>query len=185
MHQPGEFVQQIETAKSLIATLFADLSTKSADELIAYVCDKQTGRAFFVALLSSDFDLEPPGSKWMISVIEAKPEILVPLLVKNIVMSTAMTITHRRKNDQKMQEESSKVFKRAFTLTTRLNPAIVKKEVQAMKKAISTMIAEKESDSPQFLFLSRWKYDSEQLEAAAGVLEMITAVLSLNDQKPE
>lgn len=121
-------------------------------------------RGFFVSYLTGDSGLadEPPG--YIVEYLKDS-EHVPELLVKNLVMSTTMKITHERKGDSINAKGSERVARRTAQLIELVRTSLLRNKLAEMRSSIKTR-AGVFAD-----FLRRWDYDDEQLSAALAAIE--------------
>lgn len=167
------FVELVEKASLLIEERF---SGASESRLCEFVRDPETARAFFVAFLTAECVPAESELEKIRSLVVVREELLAPVLVKNLVMSSAMVVTHSRNGDFTGADQSRRVASLCRDLIESLPEELMKRKVEAMKQAIADRRSEietghkAESRSELCAFLERWRYDREQLEEAAGFL---------------
>ncbi|MCA9804422.1 MAG: hypothetical protein KC777_20775 [Cyanobacteria bacterium HKST-UBA02] len=167
------FVELVEKAGLLIAARFSGSDESQLDEFIK---DSETARAFFVAFLTAESAPTESELEIVREVVVARSELLVPVLVKNLVMSSTMALSHSRNGDFTRADQSRRVASLCRELIESLPKELMEPEVAAMKQAIAVRSKEIESGqtaegrSELCAFLERWRYDQEQLEEAAGLL---------------
>jgi len=124
-------------------------------------------RGFFVVSLSIDCSLMDRFPDALIFQLRSSGEIVVDLTVKNLAMSSAMVITHRRNNDpQEIQSERIKI--RCIELLKLLDSSKVKKRLELLLEATK-------GDGADLKFLARWGYDLEQIKAiSSSIYEVAT-----------
>ena len=83
---------------------------------------------------------------------------IVDITVRNLAMSSAMVIVHKRNNDASQKESSERVACRCVELLRLLDPYQVKTRIEVLLLAVSENIGEDVN------FINKWKYDEEQLE---------------------
>ena len=114
-------------------------------------------RGFFVVSLSIDCPLMDRFPDALIFQLRSSGEIVVDLTVKNLAMSSAMIITHRKnRNPQQMQSERIKI--RCIELLKLLDSNQVKKRLDVLLDATK-------GNGADLKFLERWGYDQEQINA--------------------
>lgn len=163
------FEDAIAVTQSLIAQqLSGELSQeKAADAIGQLVQTKNGARGFFVTYLTTEDDLRDNPSPEMIQALQSSPDIVAELLVKNLAMSTAMAITHRRNQNEQMAQGSDRVRIRTIHLIERVNlPEIQEKAVALRESAITGQGSYK-------AFLARWQYDAEQREMIRQTLDRV------------
>lgn len=140
----------------------------SADALEATVCalvrSENGARGFFVTYLSDDRTLADHLKPAIIAALQTSPAIVAPLLVKNLAMSTAMAITHRRNQNEDLVQGSERVQARTAQLIQVLQLPQVQTETQSLLGAIETEKGDYQT------FLERWGYDLEQRQAMQQAL---------------
>lgn len=136
-----------------------ELSDGELQESIASLASSETGaRGFFVTYLSDSRPFVDHPSEAIIQALHTSPDIVAELLVKNLAMSSAMAITHRRNQDEAMAEGSDRVRSRTADLIQRLQLPQV---AQRAKKLHESSIT---GEGDYHAFLKRWGYDAEQRE---------------------
>ena len=124
-------------------------------------------RGFFVVSLSIDCPLMDRFPDALIFQLRSSGEIVVDLTVKNLAMSSAMIITHRRNKDpQEIQSERIKI--RCIELLKVLDPAQVKKRLDILLDATK-------GNGTDLKFINKWGYDDEQINAISeSIYEVAT-----------
>ncbi len=122
-------------------------------------------RGFFVVSLSIDCPLMDRFPDALIFQLRNSGEIVVDLTVKNLAMSSAMIITHRKNKDpQEIQSERIKI--RCIELLKLLDTTKVKKRLDVLLQATK-------GKGTDLYFLNKWGYNDEQINA---ISESIYAV---------
>lgn len=155
------FSQAIQATQTLMEKInFQELNEVSIKkEVSSIVSTKNGGRGFFVAYLTSDLSLPDKPSKGIIQGLKSSSEIVSRLLVKNLAMSSAMTIAHSRNNDISNVRGSQRVYRRTSNIIQQINLDLVKEELKKLETAIAT------GNGDYNYFLERWEYDAEQQAA--------------------
>ena len=124
-------------------------------------------RGFFVVSLSIDCPLMDRFPDALIFQLRTSEEIVVDLTVKNLAMSSAMMLTHRKNNDpQEMQSERIKA--RCIELLKLLDSNQVKKRLDVLLEATK-------GNGKDLKFLNRWGYNDEQINAISeSIYEVAT-----------
>ena len=122
-------------------------------------------RGFFVVGLSMDCPLMDRFPDALIFQLRRSGEIVVDLTVKNLAMSSAMIITHR-KNGNSQQTQSERIKIRCIELLKLLDSNLVKKRLDVLLEATK-------GHGADLKFLDRWGYDNEQIN---GISESIYEV---------
>jgi len=114
-------------------------------------------RGFFVISLSIDCPLMDRLPDALIFQLRSCGELVVDLTVKNLAMSSAMVITHRKNNDaQEIQSERIKI--RCIELLKLLDSNQVKKRLDVLLEATK-------GNGTDLKFLNKWSYNDEQINA--------------------
>jgi hypothetical protein len=124
-------------------------------------------RGFFVAYLTDSRELMDSLLPVVASALKQSPAIAPELLVKNLAMSTAMEITHRRNHNPDQAAQSAQVQQRTAALMKLLGVPYFQTEAEGLWQGIS---AEAGSYAA---FLKRWGYDAEQKTAIAQGLQAV------------
>lgn len=127
-------------------------------EIAAIVSTKNGGRGFFVSYLTSDMSLADAPSLGVIEGLKTAPEVVGELLVKNLAMSSAMAVTHRRNHDRENAAASQRVARRTNNLINRVDLDSIAEELKQLQITIDT------GNGSYTDFLNRWGYDAEQQE---------------------
>jgi hypothetical protein len=122
-------------------------------------------RGFFVTYLTDPREWIDSLLSVVASALAQAPEIAPELLVKNLAMSTAMEITHRRSYNPDLAAQSAQVQQRTAALMNLLGFPYFKTEAEGLWQGVSA-----EAGS-YVAFLKRWGYDAEQKMAIAQRLQ--------------
>lgn len=117
-------------------------------------------RGFFVIFLGGDYASGDPGLR---EILAHAPAPVAELLVKNLVMSTAMILTHQRRADAQGAAGSQRVQRRSAELLTYL--PLARAHIQDMCEALTN------GTGPHGEFLIKWGYDIEQKESMLKALQ--------------
>jgi hypothetical protein len=166
-----KLLPQIEQGKLSEAEIEATVS--------ALVSSENGARGFFVTYLSGDSSLADQPSPAIVRALQASPEVVSELLVKNLAMSSAMAITHRRNQNQEMAKGSDSVRSRTTKLIqlTQL-PQVTEKASQLVESAVTGLGAYKG-------FLDRWGYDAEQRQVIQAAMKGAIAQIDSGDAVAE
>ena len=145
-----------------------DLDDSQLESEIANLVQTANGaRGFFVCFLTGDWFLADAPSLAIIQALQSAPKAIAELLVKNLAMSTAMAITHRRSGNNEQAQGSDRVAKRTALLIEKVNLLEVKEIAMQMSTSAIT-------DNGTYTdFLKKWGYDLEQKQAIADVLSNV------------
>lgn len=145
-----------------------ELSAPEISEAIAQLVKSENGaRGFFVTYLTSEDTLADNPSLEVIQALQSSPDIVTELLVKNLAMSSAQAITHRRKGNEEMAQGSDRVRSRTLSLMEKLQlPQLQERSVALYKSA-------KTGEGIYQAFLQRWGYDTQQRQVICDALEQV------------
>ncbi len=135
----------------------SDLSSAALGEEISRLLSTLDGaRGFFVTFLTGDWELADRPSPALLEVLRNFPH--PELLVKNLVMSTAMAITHRRNDRLDLAQGSDRVQQRSLQLIQQVDSP-------ALQTIVVAMLRGDYED-----FMTKWGYDEEQRTAITAQL---------------
>jgi len=159
------FPQALEIATQWLALWEAgELSDEVlADRVSELVASRDGARGFFVVSLAGDSPLMDRLPDSVALVLRAGGDGVVDLTVRNLAMSTAMAVQHKRSGDGAMQAGSERVQARSTELLRLLEPALVKQRLE-------TLLAATAGRGEDVAFLDRWGYDAEQRMAITAAL---------------
>lgn len=161
--QPMTFEEAIAYTETLLSRSDLDDAQLQA-EITNLVKTSNGARGFFVCFLTGAWELADNPSPAIIQALQAEPKAIAELLVKNLAMSTAMAITHRRNGNPDQANDSDRVAKRSALLIEKVDLP----EVRAIAKQMQdSAIA---NNGEYATFLEKWGYDAEQKQAIANVL---------------
>ena len=161
------FEQAIAVTQTLLQRM--QQGKLSDDELTAIVSalvsSENGARGFFVTYLSAEHPLVDPPAPGVIQGLTTALDVVAPLLVKNLAMSTAMGMTHRQNQNQELAQGSDRVQAR----TARTIQALPSEQLQHQAQKLAESIDSGTGDYQGFLV--RWGYSSEQQQAIRHQLE--------------
>ncbi|WP_263363377.1 VOC family protein [Pseudanabaena sp. UWO310] len=161
--QPLTFEEAIAYTETLLARKYLD-DAQLQSEITNLVKTSNGARGFFVCFLTGEWELADNPSPAIIQALQAEPNAIAELLVKNLAMSTAMAITHRRNGSPDQADDSDRVAKRTVLL-------IEKVDLPEVCAIASQMLNSATSNSGEYAaFFEKWGYDDEQKQAIANVL---------------
>jgi predicted enzyme related to lactoylglutathione lyase len=161
--KPMTFEEAIAYTETLLSRSDLDDAQLQA-EITNLVKTANGARGFFVCFLTGEWELADSPSSAIVQALQAEPKAIAELLVKNLAMSTAMAITHRRNGDEEQAKGSDRVAKRTALLIQKVGLP----EVQAI--ATQMQDSAKTNAGEYAAFLEKWGYDEEQKQAIANVL---------------
>lgn len=141
----------------------AELETAIA----ALVLSQNGARGFFVTYLTGDSPLADQPSEAVIEALQTAPGTVADLLTKNLAMSSAMAVAHRRNQNEEMAQGSEQVRSRTIHLIHRLPLAELQTRLAQLHQSVTT------GEGPDEPFLQRWGYDTEQRQAIATALQTV------------
>lgn len=172
------FEVAIAQTQQILAQPLAAADLKAA---IANLVQTPNGaRGFFVTYLTTPDPVADHPSEAVLEALATAPDLVASLLVKNLAMSTAMAIAHRRPSEYPEDEReaqaqgSEQVQRRTFQLCTQLALARIQEEATDLHQSTQT------GDGDYGNFLSRWRYDDEQRQAIGQITSTLLARLGTN-----
>jgi predicted enzyme related to lactoylglutathione lyase len=168
--QPKSSNERVMTFEEAIAYTEKLLSRTDLDEaqlqseITNLVKTANGARGFFVCFLTGEWELADNPSPAIVQALQAEPKAIAELLVKNLAMSTAMAITHRRNGNEEQAQGSNRVAKRTALLIEKVDLLEVRTIANQMQDSATTNSGEYAA------FLEKWGYDDEQKQAIANVL---------------
>ncbi|QCS51076.1 hypothetical protein FEK30_16315 (plasmid) [Picosynechococcus sp. PCC 11901] len=155
------WLEQVESQKLTDTEILAQMQ--------ALLSHRDGVRGFFVSYLTGNSPLadQPPGI--FLDGFTQVAEHIYEILVKNVAMSTAMAIAHRRNGDFNQQQGSERVKTRSLNLLKQLEQRNVIFRNERLR-----LLQTLEAGSGDYQdFLARWQYDPEQCEAIRRSLQRI------------
>ncbi len=160
-----------ESAIALTETFISKIETieeKDQEKIVTALAKSENGsRGFFVTYLTDNNPQVDKPSTAIIKGLKTSPEIVSELLVKNVAMSTAMKITHHRKNSREMTQKSERVTQRSQKIIHLLQLPEIEQKITEMQQTIIN------NEGSYQKFLDRWGYDNEQKQAIYQALNNI------------
>jgi hypothetical protein len=145
-------------------------------------------RGFFAYYLTSDLKITEAHPDAVIEGLSRSQQFVVELVAKNLVMSSAMVVTHRQNQSEQLLEGSERVVRRLQTLAPRIWNDQLLHHLESMLYAVDKVrsqspeqvapLSPDDEPSLNFLrlndetiraqesFLRKWRYDNTQLESA-------------------
>ncbi|MBF2097779.1 MAG: hypothetical protein IGQ88_05305 [Gloeomargaritaceae cyanobacterium C42_A2020_066] len=163
------FEQAIQYTQSLLEVwATGDCTEADLGQAITPLVRTANGaRGFFVTYLTTDEPLADHPPAPLIQALTTAPDTVAELLVKNLVMSTAMAITHRRNGDEAAAQGSDRVQRRTRDLIQATEMPAVTTCAEAMRFSAAT------GEGAYQDFLDRWGYDAEQRQAMVAILNQV------------
>jgi hypothetical protein len=165
------FEDAIALTQFLLDQMAADqLEDEEIQAAITSLVKTENGaRGFFVTYLTDNRPLADNPSSSAIKALKSSPEIVSELLVKNLAMSTATAINHRRNNNEEMAQGSDTVRRRTANLIKHIKSNLIAEKLQELQKSAARGEGNYQS------FLQRWGYDEEQKQAIQQVISAVMA----------
>lgn len=161
------FEEAINLTQSFLNNI-DNMSEEDQEKTISSLVKTENGaRGFFVTYLTDERPMADNYSTGVINGLKSSPEIVGELLVKNVAMSTGMSITHKRNSNEEMAEKSQRVTNRCINLIRALNLKLISQKITQLITTIN------QGEGVYQSFLERWGYDEPQKEAIKQVFEVI------------
>lgn len=166
---PVTFEEAIALTKSLLSQMAAgELSPQESGDAIAQLVKSANGaRGFFVTYLTSEGTLADTPSPEVIQALQSSLDIVPELLVKNLAMSAAQAVAHRRKGDEHMAQGSDRVRMRTLRLIEQVKLPQVREIALALRESTVTGAGTYKT------FLQTWGYDAEQRQIISQALDRV------------
>lgn len=153
------------------------LSPAELQQAVTNLVGTENGaRGFFVVYLSDSRSQMEDYAGLVIAALQASPEVVSPLLVKNLAMSTAMILTHQRNQKPELVAGSEQVQRRSQVFIQQLQTPELQEHIRALWHSVATATGAYQA------FLERWQYDAEQRQAIAQALTQ-TGLVSLDESE--
>ncbi|MDM7953648.1 MAG: hypothetical protein QUV07_10610 [Cyanobium sp. CZS 25K] len=144
-----------------------------ADRVGELVASRDGARGFFVVSLTGDAPLLDRLPEPLVAALRQAGEGVVDLTARNLAMSTAMTLHHRRSGDQEHLAGAERVQRRSTELLRHLEPVAVKQRLETLLAAAQEREETLQAVAADRSFLERWGYDAEQKLAIAAAIEAV------------
>jgi hypothetical protein len=165
------FPEAIAQTQSLLAQMENDeVSDVEIGEAIASLVKSMNGaRGFFVTYLTDERPFADRPSESVIEALKSSPDFVGELLVKNVAMSAATAVIHRRNNDENTALSSDRVCRRSIQLIQKLKLEVIDNQLKQLHQSVVT------GEGSYKEFLERWDYtgDREQLHAIQQAIKNI------------
>ena len=166
------FDAAIALTQSMLSQMEAgELSPAEIAAAISGLVKSENGaRGFFVTYLTDSRSYADNPSPAVVQALRSAPEIVAELLVKNLAMSAAMAVTHRRNQNQAMAQQSERVRSRTTRLIELIELPCVHERAQRLWQSATT------GEGSYKPFLERWGYDVEQRQVIRQALAQVIEV---------
>jgi hypothetical protein len=170
------FEEAITLTQSLLSQIATgELSQQAAGDAIAQLVKTENGaRGFFVTYLTSEGTLADNPSPEVIQALQSSPDTVAELLVKNLAMSSAMAVTHRRNGDEQNAQGSNRVRSRTTHLIEQVELPQIRKLALALRESAVTGAGTYKT------FLHTWGYDAEQRQVICQALDRVIPEMESN-----
>lgn len=174
------FEEAIALTESLLSQMEAgEISNQEFALAIAQLVKSDNGaRGFFVTYLTSEGSLADNPSPELIEALQSSPDTVAELLVKNVAMSAAIAMTHRREGNEEIAQGSDRVRSR----TTRLIEQATLPQVGEFATQLHESAAT--GEGAYKAFLQKWDYDAGQRQEICDALEQIIPKEPLAEATP-
>lgn len=160
------FEQAIALSQDLLAQIEQGCNEAEIASAIGALVQTENGaRGFFVSYLTDPRSLADHPTPGIIQGLQSAPDLVSDLLVKNLAMSSAMAVTHRRNGDEELAEGSDRVRSRTSNLIQLLQLPHVVDRAQKLHESATTGLGEYSA------FLDRWGYDAEQKQVIGQAID--------------
>ena len=163
------FEGALALTQSLMSQMEAgELSPQDSADAIAQLVNSENGaRGFFVTYLTSEGTLADNPSPEVIQALQSSPDIVAELLVKNLAMSAAQAVSHRRNGNEEMAQGSDRVRSRTTHLIEQLKLPQIRARAVALHESAAT------GEGAYQTFLQRWGYETQQRVVICEALEQV------------
>lgn len=161
------FEQAIALTQSLLSQLEAGVQQPEIAIISDLVKTQSGARGFFVTYLTSESSLADNPSTAIVQALRSHPEVVADLLVKNLAMSTAQVVFHRRNQNEEMAQDSQRVRQRTARLIELVDLTAVRDRIHELLQTLARGEGEYKA------FLERWGYDTEQRQAISQALQQV------------
>jgi hypothetical protein len=151
------FEEALSQAKTLVSQYEND--DTALDQVAQLLSTPSGARGFLVVFLTAEETLADEPSPELLAVLAQAPNPVAELLVKNLVMSTAMTVAQ---TDPEEVAGSQKVARRTYGLLAKLPHC--KPQVHAMYQSLT------EPEGSYSAFLKKWSYNEDQKRVMAAAI---------------
>ena len=162
------FEQAIALTQSLLSQLEAGMQEPEIAAVISDLVKTENGsRGFFVTYLTSESSLADNPSPAIVQALQTSPEVVAELLVKNLAMSAAQVLFHRRNQNEEMAQASERVRQRTAHMIELVDLTAVRDRIHKLLQTLA------QGEGEYKAFLERWGYDTEQRQAISQALQQV------------
>jgi hypothetical protein len=130
------------------------------DRVAEIVASTEGARGFFVVSLAGDCPLMDRLPEPVAFALRQGGVGVIDLIVRNLAMSTAMVVHHKRQADTLQQSGSERVQARCTELLQMMAPDLVKLRLEQLLEGTK-------GRGQDVSFLKRWGYDADQINQIA------------------
>lgn len=138
-----------------------------AQQVQTLVQTENGARGFFVTYLTANLPQADQPSPALLMALQTSPEIVSELLVKNLAMSSATAVLHRRQQSPELAQGSDQVRQRTLNLINQLDLPPLSPKLLALKTTVTTGQGDYQA------FIERWDYDAEQKTAILAAIAQV------------
>ena len=129
-----------------------------ADRVSELLTSNEGARGFFVVSLAGDCPILDRMPDPLVLEMRKAGESVIDLTVRNLAMSSAISLHHERNCNHIQKEGSQRVKYRCIELLRQLEPNLVKRRLEKLLEALN-------GKGDDVSFLERWDYDFQQKQA--------------------
>ena len=162
------FEQAIALTQSLLSQVEAGVQEPEIAAVISDLVKTENGsRGFFVTYLTSESSLADNPSPAIVQALQTSPEVVAELLVKNLAMSAAQVLFHRRNQNEEMAQASERVRQRTAHMIELVDLTAVRDRIHKLLQTLA------QGEGEYKAFLERWGYDTEQRQVISQALQQV------------
>lgn len=163
---PVTFEQAIAQTQALLSQAEVEESPEIVAAIAELVKTESGARGFFATYLTSASIADNPSIP-VIQALQSNPDVVADLLIKNLAMSAAQAVFHRRNHKEDLAEASEQVRQRTARLIKLVNmPAVYDCSEKLLASATT-------GEGSYKGFLERWGYDAEQRQVICKALQQV------------
>ncbi|MBD2181446.1 hypothetical protein H6S82_29790 [Planktothrix sp. FACHB-1355] len=145
-----------------------EISPSEIETVVSELAKTENGaRGFFVTYLTSEATAGDNPTEEVVRALRSHPDTVSELLAKNVAMSAATALSHRRNGNEEMAKSSERVCDRTSHLIKLIDIPEVYSCCREILKSATNEAGKYKS------FLERWGYDSEQRQLISQALQKV------------
>ncbi len=137
-----------------------------ADKVSDLLNDDEGARGFFVISLTSESPLMDRLPEPLVNKLQEGGEFIIDLVVKNLAMSSAMTLFHKRQKNYDLKNSSERIKRRCIEILRLLDSHLVKERLEILLNGIKGFGKDNG-------LIKRWNYDKEQITAISESIFLV------------